>query len=101
MSKMNKKGYLDFNKIGVALLAGVIGLLIGYMIWGQTYTQLNSAYQELNENYNLLQKNYTQLKEDCEQILIRYNSCVDRETFFEWVNRLSSIASLAKFIGLI
>lgn len=86
----------------------VVGLLIGYLLWGQTYSELSDKYQQLSQNYNQLnqnyvslQQNYTQLSQECGQALQKYEACIGRETFFNWVSRLSSLGGLAKLLGLI
>ena len=94
------------KKVGIGI---IMGLFIGYFIlWGQTYSELNTQYQQLNhdyiklnQSYNFLQQNYTILKQECGQALIKYEQCVGRENFFEWINRLTTLGGLAKFLGLI
>ena len=96
----------DWIKIAIGI---AIGLFIGYFfLWGQTYSELNTKYQQLNQNYvrlnqsyNSLQQNYTQLRQECGQALVKYEQCIGRENFFEWVNRLSTLGGLAKYLGLL
>ena len=97
------------NQIGYIIFGIIIGLVVSYLfLWGEPYSKLDAKYKQLtqdhnqlDQNYILLQQEHNQLKQECGEVLKRYESCVGRETFFEWVNRLSSLASLAKFLGLI
>lgn len=93
----------------IVIIGIIIGMVIAYFfLWGkpysdlnQKYTSLQEDYQELNSSHMELRQEYTQLSKECGQLLKKYESCVSRETFFEWVNRLSSLGGLAKLLGLI
>ncbi len=105
---INKKAQFDNREWGLVIIAVLIGLIVGYFIWGESYTSLNNKYKslvddyyELNQSYNSLQQNYTKLEQECKQVLIRYEACVGRETFFVWVDRFFTLKNLAKLIGLI
>ncbi|MFA5071589.1 MAG: hypothetical protein WC511_04470 [Candidatus Pacearchaeota archaeon] len=104
---MNKKGQSS-RDLFMVFVSIIIGVIIGYILWGQGYSnldnkyiQLQGDYQRLNSEYVELNQTYISLQQDTKQILINYQQCIGREDFFTWVNRLSSLAGLAKLIGLI
>jgi hypothetical protein len=89
----------DIFYIGLGI---AIGLFIAYFFWsGQSYYDLKGDYKQCQIDYQELNESYNQLQEETGQLLRKYQSCVGRETFFEWVNRLTSLSKLARLFGII
>lgn len=76
-------------------------LKIKYDKLNQSHMELQQKYDRLNQDYISLQSNYNKLKDESSQALKELESCKGRENFFTWLDRFSTLAGLAKFIGLI